>query len=66
MTDALHIAVYVLAGVAALEAAALIALWRLLARARQENDELRQRADSRNWLLTGGARPSRRFGRPRT
>lgn len=54
MTDALHIAVYVLAGVAALEAAALIALWRLLARARQENDELRQRADSRNWLLTGG------------
>ncbi|BEH78603.1 MULTISPECIES: adenylate/guanylate cyclase domain-containing protein [Mycobacterium] len=54
MTDALHIAVYVLAGVAALEAAALIALWRLLARARQENDELRQRADTRNWLLTGG------------
>ncbi|GJO51434.1 hypothetical protein NJB1604_39460 [Mycobacterium marinum] len=54
MTDALHITVYVLAGVAALEAAALIALWRLLARARQENDELRQRADSRNWLLTGG------------
>src|ERR1700742_5253205 len=35
--DALHIAIYVLAGVAVVEA-----------------DELRHRADTRNWLLSGG------------
>ena len=42
--DALHIAVYVLAGVAAVEAGALVVLWQLLARSRREVDELRQRA----------------------
>jgi adenylate cyclase len=52
--DALHIAVYVLAGVAVVEAGALVVLWRLLARSRQEAEELRQRADARNWLLSGG------------
>jgi adenylate cyclase len=52
--DALHIAVYVLAGVAVVEAGALAVLWRLLARSRQEAEELRQRADARNWLLSGG------------
>ncbi len=52
--DALHIAVYVLAGVAVVEAGALVVLWRLLARRRQETEELRQRADARNWLLSGG------------
>lgn len=51
--DALHIAVYVLAGVAVVEAGALVVLWRLLARSRQEAEELRQRADARNWLLSG-------------
>ena len=54
MGDALHIAVYVLAGVAVVEAGALAVLWRLLARSRQEAEELRQRADARNWLLSGG------------
>src|SRR5271166_6262979 len=52
--DVLHIAVYVLAGCAAIEAGALVVLWRLLARSRQETEELRQRADARNWLLSGG------------
>jgi adenylate cyclase len=52
--DALHIAVYVLAGVAAVEAGALVVVWRLLTRARQEAAELRQRADARTWLLSGG------------
>ncbi|HXA88179.1 MAG TPA: adenylate/guanylate cyclase domain-containing protein [Mycobacterium sp.] len=52
--DALHIAVYVLAGVAVVEAGALAVLWRLLALSRQEAEELRQRADARNWLLSGG------------
>jgi class 3 adenylate cyclase len=52
--DALRIAVYVLAGVAAVEAGALVVLWQLFARSRRELDELRQRADARNWLLSGG------------
>src|ERR1700758_5762469 len=52
--DALHMAVYVLAGIAAVEAGALVVLWQLLARSRREVDELRQRTDARNWLLSGG------------
>jgi len=54
MEDALHIAVYILAGVAAIEAGALVVLSRLLARSHQEIDELRHRAEARNWLLSGG------------
>lgn len=54
MGDVLHIAVYVLAGVAAVEAGALVVLWRLLARSRREAEELRHRVDTRNWLLSGG------------
>ena len=45
MGDALHIAVYVLAGVAAVEAGALVVLWILLRRSRQEIDTLRQVPD---------------------
>lgn len=52
--DVLHIAVYVLAGIAVIEAGALGVLWRLLARSREEAEELRQRADTRNWLISGG------------
>ncbi|UXA05762.1 adenylate/guanylate cyclase domain-containing protein [Mycobacterium sp. SMC-2] len=54
MGDVLHITVYVLAGVAVIEAGALAVLSRLLLRSRQEIDELRHRADARNWLLSGG------------
>jgi class 3 adenylate cyclase len=54
MDDALQIAVYVLAGVAAIEAVALVVLWILLVRSRRETDELRQRTDPRDWLLTSG------------
>ncbi|KLO36235.1 cyclase [Mycobacterium nebraskense] len=54
MGDALHITVYVLAGVAAVEAVALTVLSRLLVRSRQEIDELRHRTDTRSWLLSGG------------
>jgi len=50
----LPIALYVLAGVAVLEGGAVVVLWRLLARSRREAAELRQRADARNWLLSGG------------
>jgi class 3 adenylate cyclase len=52
--DVLPIALYVLAGVAALEAGALGVLWRLLVRSREEAEELRQRADARNRLISGG------------
>jgi adenylate cyclase len=54
MGDALHIAVYILAGLAAIEAGAVVVLWTLLVRSRQEAEELRHRADTRNWLLSGG------------
>ncbi len=54
MPDVLHIAVYALAGVAAVEAGALVVLWRLLARSREEADELRQRNDTRQRLLSSG------------
>jgi class 3 adenylate cyclase len=52
--DALHFAVYVLAGVAAIEAVAIAVLSALLVRSRREFDELRHRTDTRNWLLSGG------------
>jgi adenylate cyclase len=54
MPDVLHIAVYALAGVAAIEAGALVVLWGLLTRSRQEADELRQRNDTRQRLLSSG------------
>jgi class 3 adenylate cyclase len=52
--DVLHIAVYVLAGAAAIEAGAIAVLSALLVRSRREIDELRRRTDARNWLLSGG------------
>jgi class 3 adenylate cyclase len=51
--DVLHVAVYALAGIAAVEGGALVVLWTLLVRSRREAAELRQRADARNWLLSG-------------
>lgn len=54
MADALHITVYILAGIAAIEGVALIVLWRLLVGSQQELDEMRQRTDTRNQLLLGG------------
>ncbi len=54
MGDALHIAVYVPAGLAAIEAVAIAVLATLLVRARREVEELRQRTDARNQLLSGG------------
>ncbi len=54
MGDALHLAVYVLAAVAVIEAGGLIALWRLLDQSRREVAELQQRADVRNRLWSGG------------
>jgi class 3 adenylate cyclase len=52
--DALHIAVYVVSGVAVLEGIGLVVLATLLSRSRREMAELRQRADTRSWLLSGG------------
>ena len=49
-----QIAVYVLAGVAAAEAVALIVLWGWLKRSRDELEEARRRVDTRNMLLSGG------------
>jgi adenylate cyclase len=52
MHDHLLIAVYALAGVAAVEAAGLGVLWRLLSRVRAENEALRQQPD----LLSFGSK----------
>jgi adenylate cyclase len=49
-----HVLVWVLAGVAALEAVGLVVLWRMLRRARQQNDDLRARVDARQQLFAGG------------
>ena len=49
-----QIAVYVLAGVAAAEAVALIVLWGWLKRSRDELEEARRRVDTKNMLLSGG------------
>jgi adenylate cyclase len=54
MHDHLLIAVYVLAGVAVIEAAAVGAMWVLVTRTRREADTLRRHADSRSWLLSSG------------
>jgi adenylate cyclase len=51
MTD---VVVWALAAVAILEAAGLVALWVLLTRTRREADELRNRIDTRQQLITGG------------
>src|SRR6201990_888699 len=49
-----QIVAYVLAGVATVEAVALIALWRRCTRQQRQLDELHRRVDTRNLLLTGG------------
>ena len=49
-----QIAVYVLAGIAAAEAVALIVLWGWLKRSRSELEEARRRVDAKNMLLSGG------------
>jgi len=54
VANLLHIAVYVLAGFALTEAVALVVLARLLARSRRESAELRDRTDTRGWLLSSG------------
>jgi class 3 adenylate cyclase len=54
MSDTLHIALYVLAGIAVLEAGAVAALWVLLQRSRRELEELRQRNEPTRRLLSGG------------
>jgi adenylate cyclase len=54
MHDHLLIAVYVLAGVAVIEAAALAVMWVLLTRTRREAEESRRQADNRGWLLSSG------------
>ncbi|OMC19170.1 adenylate/guanylate cyclase domain-containing protein [Mycobacterium colombiense] len=54
MPDPLHLTVYILAGIAAIEGVALIVLWRFLVRSQQELKELQQRTDTRNQLLSGG------------
>ncbi len=54
MDSALHIALYVLAAVAVIEAGAIVWLSRLLVLSRKEIDALQHRTDTRNWLLSGG------------
>ena len=54
MANALPSAVFVLAGFAVTEAVALAVLARLLARSRREIAELRDRTDTRGWLLSSG------------
>ncbi len=50
----MQIAAYALAAVAVAEAVGLVVLWVLLTRARRDADELRERMDARNMLLSGG------------
>jgi adenylate cyclase len=50
----MQIVVYVLAGVAAVEAVVIVVVAVQLNRARREADELRSRVDTRNMLLSGG------------
>lgn len=50
----MQIGFYALAVVAVAEAVALVVGWVLLTRARREADELRERVDARNMLLSGG------------
>ncbi len=45
---------YVLAGIAAVEAVALVVVWLRCTRQQRELDELRQRVDTRNMLFSGG------------
>jgi adenylate cyclase len=54
MHDPLMIAVYALAGVAVIEAAALAFMWAALTRSRREAAELQRRVDPRSWLLPAG------------
>jgi adenylate cyclase len=54
VSDTLHTALYVLAGIAVLEAGAVAALWVLLQRSRRELEELRQRNEPTRRLLSGG------------
>ena len=54
MKDALHITIYIVTGIAVLEAVGLVVLAILLARSHREIDELRHQSDSRHWLLSGG------------
>jgi adenylate cyclase len=49
-----QIAAYVLGGVAAVEAVALIVLWIWLKRSRRELQEARRRVDAKNMLFSGG------------
>jgi adenylate cyclase len=49
-----QIAAWVLAGIVAVEAVALIVLWVWLQRSRREAEQLRRRVDARNTLLSGG------------
>jgi class 3 adenylate cyclase len=54
MSHASMIAVYILTGIAVIEAATLATVSVLLARSRREVEELRRRTDTRNRLLAGG------------
>lgn len=54
MANVLPIAACVLAGFAVAEAVALVVLGRLLYRSRREIEELRDRTDTRGWLLSSG------------
>jgi adenylate cyclase len=49
-----QIAAYVLAGIAAVEAVALVVFWRRYIKQQREIDELHRRVDTRNMLLSGG------------
>jgi adenylate cyclase len=49
-----QIAAYVLAGIAAVEAVAIVVLWIWLKRSRNEAEALRRRVDAKNMLISGG------------
>ena len=49
-----QIVAYVLAGIAVVEAVALVVFWRRCTRQQRELDELHRRVDTRNMLFSGG------------
>src|SRR3954469_8358721 len=49
-----QVVAYALAGIAAVEAVALVVVWVIYTRQKREIEELRRRLDARNTLLSGG------------
>src|SRR6201988_1064292 len=59
-----QIVAYVLAGISAVEAVALVVIWSRRTRQQRELDELRRRVDTRNMLFSGGREAVKQVWQP--